>query len=159
MKDLKCLLLGKDWLSRIVRIGLILILIIIPLRFNYMLTWSRGDSMIPSYKDGQIMVMEKQSSDWQPERYDVIIAKYGDQLIVKRIVGLPGEIIEVIDGLIYVQGQLRNIFKGKIMRATMPHTQLPETIPLDYFWVIGDNRELSVFGLIPRKDIIGKVIN
>ncbi len=78
-------------------------------------------------------------------------------ILVKRVVGLPGEEIEIHGGKVYING---NPLKEPYIKEP-PIYDLPRTrIPPGYYFVLGDNRnnseDSSVFGPIPRKSIIAK---
>ena len=132
--------------------------------------------MTPTYEDGQYTLMQRSRSlkdNWQPERFDVIVI-WSDEhqtKLIKRVVGLPGEKVEIKDGIIYIDGKkLYDTFgKGKmIYRQLMDPTTnepwwteyeniKPIIVEPGHIWVIGDNREDSVFGHFPVKDIYGKI--
>ncbi len=79
---------------------------------------------------------------------------------VKRIVGLPGELLEVRNGFVFVDGvRLRESYVGQDRRDAK--SEPPYRIPKDHYYVMGDNREQScdstVWGALPRANLIGKV--
>jgi signal peptidase I len=79
---------------------------------------------------------------------------------VKRIVGLPGEVLEVRNGFVFVDGvRLRERYVQKDRRKA--ETNAPYRIPEDHYFVMGDNRSQScdstVWGALPRANLIGKV--
>tara|TARA_Y100000310_G_C20089961_1_gene537785 strand:- start:32 stop:526 length:495 start_codon:yes stop_codon:yes gene_type:complete len=135
--------------------------------FKYQLVYTDGVSMSPTIDDGQWMVIEKRGSgnSWAPRKYDVVVAcaKDVNDLVTKRIIGLPGDAIEIIEGVIYVNDEKLNDFygRGKITYKVINETyecHAKEIIPEGCVWVIGDNRETSYFGIIPIKDVLGIVI-
>jgi signal peptidase I len=80
---------------------------------------------------------------------------------VKRIVGLPGEALEVRDGFVFVNGaRLQEPYVPRDRRDPTK-TNPPYRIPEDQYFVMGDNRSQScdstVWGALPRKNLIGKV--
>jgi signal peptidase I len=79
---------------------------------------------------------------------------------VKRIVGLPGELLEVRNGFVFVDGvRLRETYVHQTRRDAK--SEPPYRIPKDHYYVMGDNREQScdstVWGALPRANLIGKV--
>ena len=120
-----------------------------------------GQSMEPNLSARQRLIIDKISYRFRsPNRDDIIVLKVPsmDELLVKRIVGLPGETVEIRNGLVYINGQpLPELFKHDESNQNMQLTTLG---PLDYF-VLGDNRGNSndsrVFGPIKRNYILGRV--
>ena len=103
-----------------------------------------------------------------PERYDVIIFKYPDdesQLFIKRIIGLPGETVQIMDdGSIYINGEKleENYGMEVIKPETIGRAAEPIELGDDEYFVMGDNRNNSsdsrtdMVGNIKRENIIGK---
>lgn len=80
-----------------------------------------------------------------PERFDIIIFKYPDdesQLFIKRLIGLPGETVEIKDGKVYINGS-----ETPLDDSFVPETPLgsfgPYTVPEDCYFMLGDNRNNS----------------
>ena len=80
-----------------------------------------------------------------PERYDIIIFKYPDdesQLFIKRIIGLPGETVEIRDGKVYINGSdepLDDSFVPEVPTGNYG----PYKVPENSYFMLGDNREYS----------------
>lgn len=101
---------------------------------------------------------EKWLFEWSPvQRNDVIVFKYPkdpDVFYIKRVVGLPGDEVQSIEQMIYVNGK-------KIQGSSQIPTEDFGTIlvPKDSFFVMGDNRYASsdsrVWGFVPKKNILG----
>ncbi|HCT91277.1 MAG TPA: signal peptidase I [Lachnospiraceae bacterium] len=99
-----------------------------------------------------------------PERYDIIIFRYPDdesQLFIKRIIGLPGDTINIVDGKVYLEGQdepLEDSFIPEAMEGSFG----PYTVPEDSYFVLGDNRNHSMDSrfwqntFVTREEILGK---
>lgn len=80
-----------------------------------------------------------------PERFDIIIFKYPDdesQLFIKRIIGLPGETVEIHDGNIYINGSDTPLEDVDI-KEPMEGSFGPYTVPEGCYFVMGDNRNNS----------------
>lgn len=120
-----------------------------------------GQSMEPNLSQNQRLIVDKISYRLRPPlRDDIIVLDLPemDEMLVKRIVGLPGEVVEVREGAVYVDGEA--------LPESYPHDLTPfdmEAIllgPLNYF-VLGDNRGNSndsrVFGPVHREHILGRV--
>ena len=159
------------------RVSLILTLFTIPFWYHYKIMYVDGVSMTPTYNDGQWTLMQRTRSfgtDWKPERFDVVVvwSKKLKVRLCKRVVGLPGETVEVVQGRIFIDGeQLSDSFgKGNMVYEHFidPNTEQtwwkeyenipPKVIAPHHVWVIGDYREDSLFGHFPIKDIHGKVV-
>ena len=126
---------------------------------SYAIGIVNGDSMSPTLKNGDVFVYLKEST---VDRMNIVAIKDNDSgdTIVKRIIGIPMDVIRIKDGSIYVNGE-------KINDVTTTYTE-PGTLgeyfvlgPNEYF-VVGDNRENSVdsrsFGSIKREEILGVLI-
>lgn len=105
-----------------------------------------------------------------PERYDVIIFKYPDdetQAYVKRTIGLPGETVQIVKGVVYVtktDGQTVKLDTSFITNCEPTGDYGPYTVPEDAYFVMGDNRNDSWDSrswenkFVYRDKIIGKVM-
>lgn len=120
-----------------------------------------GQSMEPNLSPLQRLIVDKISYRLHsPQRNDIVVIDLPtmDDMLVKRIVGLPGETIEVRDGEVLVNGSpLPEPFPHDLGHTTMAPTVLG---PLQYF-VMGDNRDNSndsrSFGPVHRESIVGRV--
>ena len=121
-----------------------------------------GRSMEPNLHERQRLIVDKFTYRFfhSPRRNDIVVIKLPevDELLVKRIVGLPYEMIAIENGVVYIDGTaLAEPFPHELYPQNMPPQRLG---PLQYF-VLGDNRGNSndsrVFGPIMRDDIKGRV--
>lgn len=128
-----------------------------------------GDSMEPNIHDGDYFVLNKVSYRFtEPERFDIVVFPYnhGQSNYIKRIIGLPGETIELKrEGesfTIYINGEELEEHFGKEPIEYPGNQTFPLVIPEDEYFVMGDNRNDSSdsryqdVGTIPRSEIIGK---
>jgi signal peptidase I len=126
--------------------------ILIPIRVS-------GFSMVPTYRDGKVTVVNHQAYRWaKPKRGDVVAFRWPEEgvVLLKRIVGLPGERVRVIDGHAFINGQK---LEEPYARAGKNARNSPEYhLGRDEYFVVGDNRFISVFGPIPARYILGKVL-
>ena len=130
-----------------------------------------GASMEPSFYDGDYLLIDELSYRFKdPQRGDVIVFKTPDKPntdYFKRIIGLPGEEIEIKSGKVYINKQAlpEPYLKSSTVTYTYPGCFIQEgqkiTILQDKYFVLGDNREQSIdsreFGLISKENIIGKL--
>lgn len=127
-----------------------------------------GDSMYPTIKDREDIVAEKLSVKYgQIERGDIVIFEHPEEkgrLIIKRVIGMPGEKIAIRNGKVYINEEaLKEPYLGTEV-STYGHESLKEdivyTIPADNYVVLGDNRTKSTdsrnWGFLPRKELVGK---
>lgn len=126
-----------------------------------------GVSMSTTLNDGDKIIINKLAYlRGEPERYDVIVfsqSKNGHGYYnVKRVIGLPGETVEIVNGEVYINGtKLQEVIDVEAMRVA---GLADEAILLgeNEFFVLGDNRNYSEdsrfanIGIIVKKDIIGK---
>ena len=137
-----------------------------------------GDSMDPYIKDKELIIMEKTYEGWTPQRYDVVVVWDGVEKLAKRIIGLEGDRIQIKGGLIYLNGEeLKDIYRhGKISikyvdeddnilyywgtseRAVENIDEAELIVPKGHVWVIGDNRSESWYGVLPIRDVVGRVL-
>ena len=98
----------------------------------------------------------------QPERGDIVVFKYPDDrdvLYVKRIIGLPGETVEMVDGIVYINGSKLD---EDYLKEDAYGTYGPYTVPEGKYFMMGDNRNLSWDSrfwentFVPLEDILGK---
>ena len=141
-----------------------------------------GHSMEPTLENDDSLLVDKVSYCFrQPERYDVIVFEPAianvSKYYVKRIVGLPGETIQIIDGVVYINGEpLENdviysfglkdedgkpVEPEKIYNAGL--AEKPITLGYDEYFVLGDNRNnsedsrFSNVGNVKYSAIIGRI--
>lgn len=138
---------------------LIIILVVLFIRF-FIITPIKVQqkSMFPTLNPNDIMILDKISLKLgKLERFDIVVIKYKDDYLIKRVIGLPGETIEYKEGKLYVDGkQIPEIF----IRVNTADFKLEEKIKNDNYFLVGDNRNNSTdsraFGSINKKDIVGK---
>ena len=127
-------------------------------------------SMINTIQEGDRIIASRLAYiNEDPKRYDVIIFHYPDdesQLFVKRIIGMPGETINIKNGIVYITDANGNTTEARSDFVTncVPTGDFgPYTVPLGSYFVMGDNRNDSWDARywkkknVEKKKIIGKV--
>lgn len=150
---------------------LMLIFIVVYILPNYVIqrTYVDGDSMLNTLHDKDQLYVEKLSYHFNTlKRFDIIVFyPYGrgnDDYYVKRIIGLPGETVQIIGSDIYIDGTILEEDYGKDPISDPGRARNPIKLAKDEYFVLGDNREISkdsrnaVVGNIKRDNIGGKAI-
>ena len=138
----------------------IVIIIVIILVRMYIITPVRvqGPSMDTTLKEGQILLLYK--LDKKIKRNDIVVVDKSvmDTEIIKRVIGLPGDTIECINGKIFINNKA---YDDKYPSSETKDFK-PITLKDDEYYVMGDNRIVSAdsryFGPISKKTIQGKVV-
>ena len=165
------------------------LLIALPFRaFAFEMVRVEGRSMDNTLADGEVMLVSKLdytsvwlSFPWQddkskenaarvtvggnPERFDVVICRYpgrGDTNFVKRVVGLPGDTLEIRSGYLYINDErIDEPYIQDAYRSGYLNSYGPYTVPDDHYFVLGDHRNNSndsrSQGALSRNMIIGHV--
>lgn len=128
-----------------------------------------GKSMMDTLKHGENLLVEKVSYHFtDPDRFDVIVfyphGRESTDYYIKRVIGLPGETVQIIGEDIYIDGEKleENFGKDPIIEAGMADE--PIKLGDDEFFVLGDNRTVSEdsryeeVGPVKRENIEGKAI-
>lgn len=128
-----------------------------------------GSSMEQSLYDGEQVLIEKVSRYFNgPERFDVVVftKNHGTytKTYIKRVIGLPGETVQIIDSRIYINGEELPESFGKDPMDTAGIASEPVQLGEDEFFVLGDNRRVSVdsrdraVGAVSMDELDGVVI-
>jgi len=120
-----------------------------------------GSSMEPNLHTDQRLVVEKVSYRLHgPRRGDVVVIRmpdHGPELLIKRIIALGGETIEIRSGVVYIDGQ--QLDEPYLVRNT-GGSYGPTTVPGGYVFVMGDNRGASndsrIFGPVELDRVVGR---
>jgi len=142
---------------------IVLVLVIAFCYFYYTTATVNGDSMCPGLRDKDYLIVT--ASYDSPVRGDVVVFsqdRAGDtDDLVKRVVAVPGDVVEVRAGVAIVNG-FSEPEHYEVVLDSGDVSIRPYTVPTGHVFVLGDNRPLSVdsrfFGAVPMADVIGRVV-
>lgn len=125
-----------------------------------------GSSMETTLSDKDQLIVDKMTYRFRdPKRYDIVVfpCQYQDNTYyIKRIIGLPGETVQILSGMVYIDGVRLDEHYGNEIMENPGIAEEPLTLGEDEYFVLGDNRNnssdsrASDVGLIHRKDLIGR---
>lgn len=152
----------KEFFKDTFKYILLVIFILFLIMYVVTLTQVIGPSMSPNLNNNDIVILDKAIYKFKSiKRGDIISFSYEDtKYLIKRVIGLPGEHVEIKDNIIYIDGM---ILEEPYIENYNLGTDINYDIPKNYYFVLGDNRENSLdsrdekLGLINKKDVIGKV--
>jgi len=160
-----------SFIWEIIKIVVIALVIVIPVRyFLFQPFLVNGQSMEPNFENGDYLIIDEISYRFHdPQRGEVIVFSAPPNpstRYIKRIIGLPGETIEIKEGKIFVIKENTEVLdesqylpKGLETQSGVQGDKF--SVPEDKFFVLGDNRQVSsdsrIWGLLPRQNIIGRV--
>ncbi len=158
------------YIWELVKIAVIAFAIVAPIRyFLFQPFIVSGASMAPSFATGDYLIIDEISYRFsEPQRGDVIvfnagfIPNYAGQRFIKRIIGLPGETVNIINGQVQIIKDRETTVLDENYLFNNLKTYGDKNINLlsDEYFVLGDNRPESydsrMWGVVPRKSIVGK---
>lgn len=162
----------KEIYSWIKALAFALIIAVLVRNFLFSPTVVLGESMSPTFEDNNLVLVNK-ISDIQ--RFDIIVfdAPDANSYYIKRVIGLPGDTVEVRDDILYIDGKAmeepylkeskeQSELFGKFTADFTLQELTGEThVPEGKIFVLGDNRinskDSRSFGFIPKESIIGEV--
>jgi signal peptidase I len=165
---LQIVLIGRRPVATLVRIVVLVALCVLTFRFVLLPIRVEGISMEPTYHDRRIDCINRLAY-WrrEPQRFDVVAIRYSDPpplsaphaMLLKRIIGLPGESVAFHGGHAYINGQLLD---EPYLKDACDWEHAPIECGPDQYYVVGDNRsmpfEYHTQGLADRVRIVGKVL-
>ena len=143
----------KEYIPYIIIIILVILVkvyVVTPIRVN-------GPSMNDTLHDKDIMILDEISYRFESiKRFDIVVIRYKDEYIIKRVIGLPGEVVSCKDNKIYIN--------GKAIEENFSHKYTNDfdevLVGDDSYFVLGDNRVNStdsrIIGTVSKKSIKGK---
>jgi signal peptidase I len=157
---------GHDFLKEVFKFALIAFLVVVPIRvFIAQPFLVNGASMSPTFENGNYLIIDEISYRFnEPERGDVVVFKYPkdpSKFFIKRIIGLPGEGVEIREGEVFIldgDGSEIKIEENYVINKSSDDFNL--TLNEKEYFVLGDNRPSSsdsrIWGVLPKKLIKGR---
>ena len=162
----------KDFLSEVghwaISILVVVILAYSIVTFGMQTVTMIGQSMNPALSSQDVLLLNKAAYTFSsPKRYDIVAFKLKDDsdgyFTIKRIVGLPGETVQIKDGTVYINGkeQKKYIHVSEIKDAGIASDEIK--LGKDEYFVLGDNEESGedsrseTVGVVKADEIYGKV--
>src|SRR5712671_1268361 len=157
-------LLLRDLIFALMIAALVVVFVVQPVKVE-------GTSMLPRLHDGERIFVNKlvyyDDYRWAPkvDRGDIVVFWFPNdpsKSYIKRVIGLPGDTVEMHDGLVKVNGRdLQETYLDP--RLNVSHRSEPAVyVRPNYYLVMGDNRDNSsdsrIWGLVPRKYVYGKAL-
>lgn len=156
----------KDVLNMVLYCAVIIVAAVLIVTFVAQRTEVIGESMCDTLQNGDNLIVDKLTYRFtSPKRYDIIVFPSPDEPgknYIKRIIGLPGETVQIIDGEVYINGELLGENYGREVMEYYGTAQEPITLGENEYFVLGDNRNKSkdsryeAVGNISGEDILGR---
>lgn len=156
-----------SFLTELLKFTLFAFIIVFPVRLFVAQPFIvSGASMIPTFENGQYLIIDELTYHFEsPQRGDVIVFRYPrdpKEFFIKRIIGLPGETVDIRGGKISVtkaDGTTEELSDDYIAHEGNG-SAMSVTLTTDEYFVMGDNRPESsdsrVWGPLPRQNIVGR---
>ncbi|PSO45625.1 MAG: signal peptidase I, partial [Parcubacteria group bacterium SW_6_46_9] len=157
---------GFVW--ELIRTGLLVLLIVLPVRIFIAQPFVvSGASMEPTLSSGDYLIIDQLSYRFEkPQRHDVAVFRYPNnpsKFYIKRIIGLPGETIEISDGDITIINENNPdgfaVTEPYLAAGSTFSDDFSVTLDEDEYFVLGDNRDSSAdsrtWGALPKRFLVG----
>lgn len=156
----------KELLAWLAMIAVVVAATYLVVTFVGQRTQVSGESMETTLSDGDHLIVDKISYRFRdPERYDIVVFPYRleeNTYYIKRIIGLPGETVQIVDGEVYIDGKLLGEHYGNEPMENAGLAADPITLGDDEYFVLGDNRNnsqdsrVSNVGVLHRDELLGR---
>ncbi|MEK7458835.1 MAG: signal peptidase I [Patescibacteria group bacterium] len=162
------------FIAEIVQVVAVALIIIFAVRYFLIKPFVvKGASMEPNFYDSEYLIVDELTYRFrQPERGEVVVfhppehpnsTEQSDQYYIKRIIGLPGETVEIHDGVITISNteHPNGFVLDESYISEYTDGDIRRVVPVNDYFLLGDNRTASldsrVFGPVPIDNIVGKV--
>lgn len=153
-----------EWVKAILIAGVIGMLIYTCARPSFIV----GSSMLPTFKEGDMVLVERVSLMFsKPVPGDIVVAQSHikldethDKIVIKRVIGVPGDHIIISSGMVYVNGEK---IDDSYTNDRTTDGEMDVVVPKGRYFLLGDNRlnsndsRSAQIGMVPERDLRGKV--
>ena len=162
-EGLKRFLIGRSFCRTLLRIAVLIAIVAVSYRWIFLPFLVDGDSMLPALRDGNVHIAYRLAyRSQEPQRGDMVVLNIagGRDLLVKRIIGLPGERFAIKEGVVLINGEPLD---EPYLKLRSRDWELAEVVLRpEEFYFIGDNRSMNMAnhtaGTIRVERILGRVI-
>lgn len=157
----KKICVGSNWRHTLVRAVILGALVYGMCSTLFLPIRIQGGSMLPLYKTGDYGIINALVYRWAtPQRFDIVAIRMAgkDVMFLKRIIGLPGETVEMHDGIVRINGE---ILPEPYLQFRGHWDLKKQLLGGDQYFVVGDNRGMPMrfhtFGKVKRHRIVGRL--
>ncbi len=131
------------------------LLLFLAFKLVFLMAYIPSPSMVPNLYPGQRIIVNK-AAYWfsEPRRGDIVVYHSSNfkRAIIHRVVGLPGDLVRIERGKLYVNGRYveEPYVQGHLISTPS------ERVPAGSYFIIGDNRDAAIWEIVPRKNLVGK---
>lgn len=146
----------KDSLKELVPYAIIILVVVLIRTFLVTPVVVNGTSMTNTLQNGDTMILNKIGMKFNDiKRFQIVVIKTDKSYLIKRVIGLPGEVISYKDGKLYIN---EKVIDDPYYKNNTEDFD-PVKVPNDYYFVMGDNRNDSmdsrIIGPVKKSDIMG----
>lgn len=159
---------NENFIIEVLKFAVLALCIVLPFRIYIAEPFIvSGASMSPTFHTGEYLIVDRLSYRLdEPKRGDVVVFRYPNnpsEHYIKRIVGLPGEIVQLANGITTIvdpETQKQTVLEEKYLVTDKTDDHLSITLSSDEYFVMGDNRSASSdsrsWGPVPRNNMVGR---
>jgi signal peptidase I len=153
-------LFGTDPRRTVVRLTLVLAFLYFLLRVVVLIIQVDGFSMYPTYSHGEVIAVSRLRYKFtSPQRGEVVAVWNGSEMLLKRIIALPGEEIGIANGVVFIDDRP---LQEPYVKFRAPWNLGKRRLRNDEFFIVGDNRSQRQhehsFGVVQRSQLLGRAM-
>lgn len=159
---LQIIVFGRNPRYTVLRVVVLVVVAIVVFKFILIPIQIDGPSMLPTYRQRGVNFVNRLAyARHKPQRGDVVAIRFAGPsiMLMKRVVGLPGETVSFTEGKLLINDQP---WPEPYVKLPSKWNRPPQTLGADEYFVVGDNRsmplQLHEHGAVKRERILGKVL-